>query len=289
MNHVKHRHVYKARCNRKETEMSNNKKAKKFGVIFQTKNYRWFKKTKGNRKINPSHVMTIKKSIAAKDLKLPIFVTEDGDIREGHHTFEARKELGLEVYYIITESKDALDMALINSGRKNWGFKDYLNFHCVRNKADYKLFKSKMDQYGTPVIETIGLFFGKAGTTKEMTDSFKNGDLSISSESLKGFDKTLLEIKRINDMINSDGRIKRPIIRAYMMMNKHPKYDFKRLVTALRTKAGKVAMATSAQDFINQFDNVYNSGLINKSKRMDLIQFVREKRYEDNGENVTLN
>ena len=93
--------------------MSNNKKAKKFGVIFQTKNYRWFKKTRGNREINQSHVLTIKKSIAAKDLNLPIFVTEDGDIREGHHTFEARKELGLAVYYIITESKDALDMAYL--------------------------------------------------------------------------------------------------------------------------------------------------------------------------------
>ena len=289
MDHVKHRHVYKARCKGKETEMSNNKKAKKFGVIFQTKNYRWFKKTRGNREISQSHVLTIKRSIASKDLKLPIFVTEDCDIREGHHTFEARKELGLVIYYIITESKDALDMALINSGRKNWGFKDFLNFHCVRNKADYKLFKSKMDQYGTPVIETIGLFFGKAGVTKEMTDSFKNGELTISEQSLKNFDEILLEIKKVNDMVNGEGKIKRPIIRAYMMMNKHPRYDFKRMVTALKTKAGKVAMATSSKDFINSFHKVYNSGLIDKNKRMDLIQFVEDKRYEDEPENITLN
>ena len=92
-------------------------KRKKLSNFFSTKNYGQFKKTKGNRPINPSHVDRIKKAIAVRDLKFPIFVTKNMEIREGHHTFQARKELGLPIYYIVMESNDAYDMALLNSNR----------------------------------------------------------------------------------------------------------------------------------------------------------------------------
>ena len=58
---------------------------------FVTNNYSLFKKTKGNRPINVLHVDRIKKAIAHKDLKLPIFVTKKMDIRDGHHTYQASK------------------------------------------------------------------------------------------------------------------------------------------------------------------------------------------------------
>ena len=50
-------------------------KRKKLSNFFSTKNYGQFKKTKGNRPINPSHVDRLKKAIAVRDLKFPIFVT----------------------------------------------------------------------------------------------------------------------------------------------------------------------------------------------------------------------
>ena len=65
-------------------------KKKKMTNCFVTKNYSQFKKTKGNRPISEAHVSKIKKAIAAKDLKLPILVTKNMDIRDGHHTFQAR-------------------------------------------------------------------------------------------------------------------------------------------------------------------------------------------------------
>jgi ParB-like chromosome segregation protein Spo0J len=72
-------------------------KDSKMNREFSTKDYSKFKRTRGNRPIDPVHVERIKKSIAARDLKLPIYVTKDMEIREGHHTFAARRELGLEI------------------------------------------------------------------------------------------------------------------------------------------------------------------------------------------------
>ena len=118
-------------------------KDKTVNRVFFTKDYSKFKPTRGNRPIDRAHVDRIKKAIARDDLKLPIYVTKGMEIREGHHTFDARKELDLGIFYIIIESEDALDMAIFNAGRKNWSMFHYLNFFCMRNKQDYQIVKSK--------------------------------------------------------------------------------------------------------------------------------------------------
>ena len=40
------------------------------------------------------------------------------DIRDGHHTFQARKDLGLEIYYIVLDSNDAFDMDITRQNYK---------------------------------------------------------------------------------------------------------------------------------------------------------------------------
>ena len=147
-------------------------KDKKMNREYTTKEYSKFKRTRGNRPIDPGHVERIKKSIAAKDLKLPIYVTKDMEIREGHHTYEARKSLGLDIFYIVIDSEDALDMAIFNAGRKNWGLIHYLNFFCMRNKKDYQIVRSKMNQYGMPVSEALCLLAGDATWNNSLTENF---------------------------------------------------------------------------------------------------------------------
>lgn len=253
---------------------------------FFTKEYSKFKKTKGNRPIDPGHVASIKKSIAARDLELPIYVNKDMEIREGHHTFQARKELDLGIYYIVIDSKDPLDMAIFNAGRKNWSMDDFLNFHCSRNKHDYKILRSKMKQYQMPVIETHYLLLGKATGGKNIAEDFKNGVFKIPAGNIEAFDKLAEEMRYVNNIFNSGNKIKRPLIRALSVARKHPKYDFARFKAALKSKASKLLAATSSNDYITQIETIYNSGLSDKNKKMNLLQFYKDKEYE---EDVTIN
>ena len=257
---------------------------KKADREFITKNYSQFRKTKGNRNIDPAHVKAIKKSIAARDLKIPIFVCQEKEgffrIREGHHTFEARKELGLDIYYVVVESDDALDMAIYNAGRKNWNLNNFLDFHCTMNKQDYKIVKSKMEQYGLPVCETHYLLLGKATSHKTITDKFKLGNFKIPAGGIANFDDHMVQMAYINNVFNEGNSFKRPFIRAFSIMKRHPKYDFQRFKTALKTKAAKLLAANNSDDYILQFDNIYNSGLRDKNKRMNLIQFTKDRDFE---------
>ena len=253
---------------------------------FFTREYSKFKKTKGNRPIDPGHVASIKKSIAARDLELPIYVNKDMEIREGHHTFQARKELDLGIYYIVIDSKDPLDMAIFNAGRKDWNMNNFLNFHCTRGKQDYKILRSKMEQYQMPVIETHYLLLGKATGGKNITEDFKHGNFKIPAGSIAAFDKLAEEMRYVNNIFNSGNKLKRPFIRAFSIMKKHPKYDFTRLKSALKSKASKLLAATSSNEYITQIETIYNSGLSDKNKKMNLIQFAKDREYE---EDVTIN
>ena len=260
-------------------------KDKTVNRVFFTKDYSKFKPTRGNRPIDRAHVDRIKKAIARDDLKLPIYVTKGMEIREGHHTFDARKELDLGIFYIIIESEDALDMAIFNAGRKNWSMFHYLNFFCMRNKQDYQIVKSKMNEYGMPVAETLCLLAGNATGSSTLTEAFKRGDFKIPEGGIAKFDRLASEMQYVNDVYNSGGKIKRALIRAMAITQKHPNYSFDRMKVALKSKGSKLLSATSREDYIEQFETMLNGGLSRKSKnRIRLVEFFKNREFEEEEE-----
>jgi len=58
--------------------------------FFETTDYTKFKKTRGNRPVDPAHVEQLKKLISDKDLFDPIRVNKDMEVIDGQHTLEAR-------------------------------------------------------------------------------------------------------------------------------------------------------------------------------------------------------
>ena len=233
-------------------------KKQKMSNFFVTKNYGQFKKTKGNRPLNVSHVNKIKKAIAVKDLKLPILVTKDMDIRDGHHTFQARKELGLPIYYIVLESNDAYDMALLNSNRSQWNMDDFLNFYCTYQRKDYLLLRSKIREYDMPIIEAIAIFLNRVGLDIHRTADYKEGNFKIPSGGISRFDRIASEMKYINDIIN----------------------DSKRFKASMKSKGSRLLGSQTTGDFISQFQNIYNAGL-SASKKIKLARFFEDKEFEE--------
>lgn len=255
-------------------------KKQKMSNFFVTKNYGQFKKTKGNRPLNVSHVNKIKKAIAVKDLKLPILVTKDMDIRDGHHTFQARKELGLPIYYIVLESNDAYDMALLNSNRSQWNMDDFLNFYCTYQRKDYLLLRSKIREYDMPIIEAIAIFLNRVGLDIHRTADYKEGNFKIPSGGISRFDRIASEMKYINDIINDSKRMKRGFIRAYLVADRCPKWDFNRFKAAMKSKGSRLLGSQTTGDFISQFQNIYNAGL-SASKKIKLARFFEDKEFEE--------
>ena len=252
--------------------------------FFETRDYSMFKKIRGNRPVDEAHVKQLKKLIADKDLMDPIRVNQNKEVVDGQHTLQARKELGLPVPYIIINSDDPLDVARLNQGRKNWSLDHYLGHHCARGKMDYKICKSKMVQFGLPVSETIILLLKLTSKWRLITEQFKQGDFKIPVGGIQNCDKIgsqlMYLIKYFLGMDNSDRRIKRQIVNAYIVAVRHPQFSFDRFKTAIKTKSAWLMSGTSTRDYIQIFQKIYNSGLVAK-KKINLLDFFDNREYTE--------
>ena len=265
--------------------MTKNKKHEKHTDVYSTKDYNWFKKTKGNRPSTASHYKKIKNSIVEKDLKMVIYVNSDGTIREGHNTFEVRKDLGLKIYYIINDSFDALDVPRFNSGRENWSFANTVNFYAVRGRKPYIVIQEKMQQYNMPIQETVGLLKGVTSISSETAEEFKWGKLSISDEEIKTFDAIAESMRKLYDIRYMGEKLRRGFIRTIFVAYKKANLSVERAKTVIKNSGAKLDGCRSTEDYINTLSKMYDSGL-EKSKRINLVRFYESRQYENEEEHI---
>ena len=253
--------------------------------FFETTDYTRFKKTRGNRPVDEAHVAQLKKLIADKDLYDPIRVNKNMEVIDGQHTLEARKQLDLKVPYIVMDSDDPLDVARLNTGRKNWSMENYLNQHCARNKMDYKICRNKMQQYGIAVAEMVVLLLKQTSLWSRISEDFKTGKFVIPAGGIEHADRIgarLMQLKKYFYGIEAtkNKRFKRSMVVSYIVADKHPKFDHKRFLTACKSRSSWFLTGTSTADYVAIIEKIYNAGLTPKNK-INLVDFYKSKEYQD--------
>lgn len=93
------------------------------GIIRKTLNYDSFKVLEGGKGIVKSRLEMVKKSIARGHCVNPIIVNEKMEIVDGVYRFEACKQLGLPIQYMVVEVIQAKTPINLN---RNWS-KDMLD------------------------------------------------------------------------------------------------------------------------------------------------------------------
>lgn len=105
--------------------------------IQTTTNYDSFKTFAFNREVNGHHVATLKKSIHTIGLINPIIVNEHRFIIDGQHRFQAVKELGMPVRFLVQDVMSEESLIEMNTTQRRWTMEDYLHYYCERKNRDY--------------------------------------------------------------------------------------------------------------------------------------------------------
>jgi len=253
-------------------------KHKQHTVVYMTKDYAWFKRTKGNRAATAAHNRKIRNSIVEKDLKLPIFVTEDGTIRDGHNTFEIRRELSLYIYYIINDDFEALDVPRTNSGRENWSFTNTLDFYTTRQKKSYRVVAGKMSRYNMPIQETVGLLKNEMSVSKYTNEDWKYGRYNLNIKEIKKFDNLLKPMRKAFDIRYPGDKMQRSFIRTIAKATKNINFSWDRLNTVMKNSGAKLDGCRSESEYVNTLSAMFDKGLT-KSKKLNLKRFIEDKLY----------
>ena len=85
-------------------------------------------------------------------------------------------------------------------------------------------------------------------------------------------------MRYINDLIFDSKKMKRGFIRAYVVADRCPKWDFNRFKAAMKSKGARLLGAQTTEDYISQFDKIYNAGLV-ASKKIKLARFFEDKDF----------
>jgi len=160
--------------------------------IQRTSDYSIFKKLPGNRNIDNYNLKKLVEAIKNDNyLELhPIIVNGDHYVIDGQHRLEAAKVLGVEIYYIRSESVTEMHLVSANVNQKSFLIHDYINYFAIRDKKpDYLRFVAMMKSTGLAPKSLMVLFFGTM--TIQVLNSIKYGEFKLPSEE---YCQTLLDL-----------------------------------------------------------------------------------------------
>src|SRR5262245_16829584 len=146
--------------------------------IHKTTDYDRFQRMPGNRPVRPGHVENIKKKIEERDLKTPVVINRQWQIIDGQHTLEARKELGVPVYYRFGEKMTLHDVQTLNSTSLPWNNDDFCDSYIELGNKHYKIYKAFRKKYQLQHETAMLLLTGQR--MKAIKSMFRNGDFRVT-------------------------------------------------------------------------------------------------------------
>lgn len=149
--------------------------------IKKTSDYDLFCSFTSNREIDEKHVAQLVRSISSRNLLHinPILVDSNMRIIDGQHRLEAAKILSVEIYYIISDDVDRLDISKLNSNQKNWNTMDFINFYTIEGKPEFLKFSKFVSSYPDITI-SAALTIVSSKFTRNVKE-VKNGILDIDN------------------------------------------------------------------------------------------------------------
>jgi len=144
--------------------------------VNETNDYSMFKTLEGNRHVNKLHVKRLKESFQKSYLLSPIIVNEKFEIIDGQHRFEAAKQIGVPVNFLVAPNYGLKEVQMLNENMKNWKKEDYLNAYCDLKYPEYLRFRNFMrrfSDFGIAVCETL------------LTNKSTGGNYNSKSKELK--------------------------------------------------------------------------------------------------------
>lgn len=150
-------------------------------INFRT-DYEVFKMMDGNRPINRRKVDKIKEDVS-NGLNLfpycPVIVFEKDELLfvvDGQHRFTASFELGLPIYYVVSEELNLYQIATMNSKQDKWTDNNFLNCYIELGNESYVVLKKLCDKHKIGIAVTSELLMnGNFQRKKAIIETFREG------------------------------------------------------------------------------------------------------------------
>lgn len=239
--------------------------------INETYDYAMFRTLAGNRTVSRLHVRRLIDSFQESYLISPIIVNDKYEIIDGQHRFEAAKETGKPVYYIVAPEYGLKEVQMLNENMKNWVKLDYLNAYCDLKYPEYLKLRNFMRKYTDFGIATSLIIL-----TNDLNDGRRSKHNSLKSETNKSgsyiirtFEEGDLEIPDYNLAVENtekilmvkpyyDGFNRRAFVAAMIMIFKKEHYNHNQLIGRLKSNPTALQHCVNITQYKSLIEEIYN-------------------------------
>lgn len=245
---------------KKERGNEKMKKQEKRVEVLTTTDYKKFKKLLGNREVSPRRINKILASINAVGyITSPIVVNENMEIIDGQGRFEALKQLGLPIDYIVVKGA-GIDACLnMNIYQEKWRLIDYINSYVERGNENYRKLKYLLDTYKLFSINVAVTSLNGIG--RYNAQAIKGGTLVITDEEFK---RAIDNLNYISPLIpyakKTNGKLE-PFFQAVIICRNMENVDEERLINKLKENIGIMSNWSDIPTAIQSIEDVYNKQL----------------------------
>ena len=151
-----------------------------------TEDYSIFKVAR-NRSVDAQRVAKKKKSIEQINLQQPIIVNKRYQVVDGQHRFEALKQLGLPVYYVVSYNwKRDEDTATMNNTQDKWNTQNWAEFRASQGnqiaKEALEIARNYVRLTDGKMTLNTALEMISVGSSSKINSDFKNDTYKYDNE-----------------------------------------------------------------------------------------------------------
>lgn len=229
--------------------------------VYETTDYELFGLYEENRKVSRAHVLKLKLAIQKKNLLnlYPIVVSADGKVLDGQHRLAAATELGVPIYYIVSENgANISDMAITNSTTKKWVRRDYLHHWVSQGKEHYRVLNDFWKKYDWMSLSVAcAICIGEPANKtlpKEARIAFENGEYLVTDMRFA----TMFAAAIKDFLVHFEYAKERPFMAAMSKLLRHPKYKQDIMKKRLEAYPGFFVRCPDGERYIELLTRLYN-------------------------------
>jgi hypothetical protein len=227
--------------------------------ILRTKDYDKFVLVHGNREIK--HAKKMKKAMdAIGNLTecFPIVCCKEGSklkILEGQGRFEACRQRGDWLSYVVTDKITEDMIGSINDVPTKWSTKNHVSYYADRGHKAYVELRKFINETGIPVTVALQLCSGSISDGGVTTIKFKHGELEV-----KDMDHAY-KVANVISVLKKHGiqfATNRSLVLALNRICKTKSFDLSRLDKKMEYQTGRFTKCAEYTQYIQMIDDIYN-------------------------------
>ena len=241
---------------------------KPVGTIWVTENYSIFKRLEHNRSVTNARKEKLIASMSVHEVLCPIIVNKNMEIIDGQGRYEAKKEMGLPIYFIIDENADISDCQRMNYTNSKWTTLDFAQSYASAGNENYiNLLKAC---YKTK--QTISRVTNITGTKSA---SITDGKFVFTKNDVE---ETIDTVEKGNELLNVLCFDKRPndtFFSGVRVLLRTKGYNHQRMLNNCVKCRSSYCQMSGLEDQLKVFSRIYNR--YSKGGKLYFEDYMRNK------------